>query len=257
MSLYVQETGENRFPSIVFLHGMITGGWMWQPQVQKLPDFHCLVPDLPEHGGSRNIPWETIDDTARQVTDLIRQRAPTSRAHLVGLSLGSLVALQVMRIDPGLVGRVILSGTNILPLTLRMRFTNLVFLPFIKSSLFMRLASTSLRLPPEAAVLYGECLRRMPYRTLWRITQQSANYRITGSAKFSDIPALIVAGQMEHALIIQSMKQLLAALPDSLGYLAPSGRHGWVGEAPDLFNRMLRAWFCESHLPLELIPVGL
>jgi hypothetical protein len=152
---------------------------------------------------------------------------------------------------------VILSGTNVLPLTLRMRFTNLVFLPFIKTGLFMRLASASLRLSPEAAGLYGERLRRMPYRTFWRITQQSANYRIPASAKISDTPALIVAGQMEHALIIQSMKRLLAALPYSCGYLAPSGRHGWVGEAPDLFARMLRAWFCESQLPPELIPVGL
>jgi hypothetical protein len=113
-------------------------------------------------------------------------------------------------------------------------------LPFIKTGLFMRLASASLRLSPEAAGLYGESLRQMPYQTFWRIAQQSANNRIPGSVKSSDTPALIVAGQMEHALIIQPMKRLLAALPDSRGYLAPSGRHGWVGEAPDLFTRMLR-----------------
>ena len=40
MSLYVRETGENRFPSIVFRHGMITGGWIWQQQAQHLQDFH-------------------------------------------------------------------------------------------------------------------------------------------------------------------------------------------------------------------------
>jgi pimeloyl-ACP methyl ester carboxylesterase len=257
MSLYVRETGENRIPSIVFLHGMITGGWMWQQQAQHLQDFHCLIPDLPEDGSSRNIPWESIDDSACQVADLIHQRTLTSRAHLVGLSLGSLIALQVMRTYPELIGRVILSGTNVLPLTLRMRFTNLVFLLFIKTGHFMRLASAFLRLSPEAAVLYSESLRGMPYRTLWRITQQSANHWIPGSVKFSDSPALIVAGQMEHVLIIQSMKRLLVALPDSRGYLAPSGRHGWVGEAPDLFTRMLRAWFCGSQLPPELIPVEL
>jgi pimeloyl-ACP methyl ester carboxylesterase len=191
MYLYVQETGDHRFSTIVFLHGMITGGWMWQQQI-----------------------------------------------------------------DPELVGQVILSGTNILPLPPRMRFTNLIFLPFMKTGRFMRLASASLRLSSEAAALYSESLRRMPYRTLWRISQQSANYRVPANVKFSEIPALIVAGQMEHTLIIQSIRRLLAILPDSRGYLAPSGRHGWVGEAPDVFAQMVRAWFGHGQMPPELLPVG-
>jgi pimeloyl-ACP methyl ester carboxylesterase len=255
MSLYVQETGENRFPTIVFLHGMITGGWMWQQQTQRLQDFHCLVPDLPEHGRSHHIPWKSIEDTTRQVADLIYQRAPSGRANLVGLSLGSVIALQVMQTNPELVGRVILSGTNVLTLPPRMRFTNLIFLPFIKTGHFMRLACSSLRLSPEAAALYSESLRRISYLTLRRITQQSANFRVNGHSKFSNAAALIVAGQEEHTLVLRSMKLLLAVLPHSCGYLVPGGRHGWVGEAPDVFAQMLGAWFSHGQMPPELMPV--
>ena len=48
MALYIQETGSVTTPTIVFLHGGGGAGWMWQPQIDQLSDFHCLVPDLPE-----------------------------------------------------------------------------------------------------------------------------------------------------------------------------------------------------------------
>lgn len=256
MVLYVQETGTAQATSLVFLHGMLTGGWMWQQQIQGLREFHCLVPDLPEHGSSQHVAWRSIEDSACQVADLIRQRSLTGRAHLVGLSLGSLVALQVLRTNPELVDRVVLSGTNVLPMTARMRITNLILLPFIKTAYFMRLASSSLRLSPEASTLYRESIRHMSYPTIWRISRQAASFRVRSNLELATAPALIVAGQMEHSLVLQSMKLLLTVLPNSCGYLAPAGRHGWVGESPDLFNQMLYAWFGEGRLPPELIPLG-
>jgi pimeloyl-ACP methyl ester carboxylesterase len=255
MSLYAEEIGTGHCPTIVFLHGLITSGWMWQQQTQQLQDFHCLVPDLPQHGHSRYIVWRSIKETARQVADLIRQRACAGRAHLVGLSLGSLIALQVMRTTPDLVGRVLLSGTNILPVPARMKLSNLILLPFLKTRYFVGLASTSLRLSPEASMLYRESVRQMSYLAMWRITQQSASFRVERNSKLSTAPVLIVAGQMEHPLVLQSMKLLLTTLPYSCGYLAPGGRHGWIGESTDLFNQLQRAWFGKGPLPPELIPV--
>ncbi len=39
-------------PTILFLHGGGGGRWMWQPQVERLADYHLLIPDLPGHGDS-------------------------------------------------------------------------------------------------------------------------------------------------------------------------------------------------------------
>ena len=49
-ALYVHEAGDSGAPPIVFLHGGGLSGRMWQPQLATLTDFHCLAPDLPEHG---------------------------------------------------------------------------------------------------------------------------------------------------------------------------------------------------------------
>lgn len=49
--LSVCECGPATAPTICFLHAGGVSGWMWQPQVEVLQDtYHCLIPDLPEHG---------------------------------------------------------------------------------------------------------------------------------------------------------------------------------------------------------------
>lgn len=253
MAIFVQETGSSDGSTILFLHGLITSGWMWQQQAQSLEGFHCLIPDLPGHGHSRHIPWISIEDTAQQVANLIAERH--ARVHLVGLSLGSLIAIQVMHLIPERVGRVIVSGTNLLPLPLRMQVMTVVMLPFLKTEFFIQRASRGLRLPPVATDLYRQSMRAISSGTILKITQQATTFRLPASLRFAQIPVLVVAGEQENPLIHQTTQILLTILPCAQGYLAPMGRHGWVGETPDLFAQMAQAWFTESPLPPRLIPV--
>jgi len=50
MLLSVREAGPTEAPTIVFLHGGGFSRAMWQPQLDRLHEYHCLTPDLPEHG---------------------------------------------------------------------------------------------------------------------------------------------------------------------------------------------------------------
>lgn len=89
MSLYVQEFGPTGAPTVVFLHGGGVAGWMWQPQIEQLNDFHCLVPDLPEQGQSVDEKPFTIQDSAERIAELIQLRAHNGKSHVVGLSQGA------------------------------------------------------------------------------------------------------------------------------------------------------------------------
>ena len=56
MSLFVREAGPLDAPCIVFLHGLGISSVMWQPQIERLShEYHCLAPDLPEHGNCKFI----------------------------------------------------------------------------------------------------------------------------------------------------------------------------------------------------------
>src|SRR5690348_18405234 len=112
MALYLREAGPTDAPCIVFLHGLWVSSVMWQPQIERLSnEYHCLAPDLPEHGKSTDIGTLTLENTSHVLANLIRKQTPHGCAHVVGLSLGGSVALGLLRDVPEVVDHMMVSGT--------------------------------------------------------------------------------------------------------------------------------------------------
>ncbi len=115
--LSVRECGPTTAPTICFLHGGGVSGWMWCPQVEALQDtYHCLIPDMPEHGLSAAIRPFTIADTARRMAEFIRERAHGRRAHVIGLSEGAQVVVQLLGSAAEVVDHAIISSALVHPL---------------------------------------------------------------------------------------------------------------------------------------------
>ena len=113
VDLFVRESGPAEAPAIVFLHGGNMSGWSWEPVVERMQQYRCLVPDLPHYGKSfEQGPFE-MARAATAVAELIRSRVGSGRAHVVGFSLGAQVGLQLLATEPKLVDRAVLSGTVI------------------------------------------------------------------------------------------------------------------------------------------------
>ena len=111
VDLYVRESGPVGAPAIVFLHGGDMSGWSWEPVVERMPQYRCLVPDLPQFGKSfHEGPFE-MGRAASAVAELIRSRVGTGLAHVVGFSLGAQVGVQLLATEPKLVDRAVLCGT--------------------------------------------------------------------------------------------------------------------------------------------------
>lgn len=113
MSLYVHEAGPRDAPTVLFLHGLGLSHTMWQPQFEGLSDsYHCLAPDLPECGNSTAVGPFTLKDASRRVVDVIRERVPGGSAHVVGLSIGGAVAIQILRDEPHVLDHLMITGTS-------------------------------------------------------------------------------------------------------------------------------------------------
>jgi pimeloyl-ACP methyl ester carboxylesterase len=69
--IFVREFGPSHAPAVVLLHGGGVSGWMWNRSASLLRDYHCLIPDLPEHGQSYCIKPFTIEDSAQRIAELI------------------------------------------------------------------------------------------------------------------------------------------------------------------------------------------
>jgi pimeloyl-ACP methyl ester carboxylesterase len=83
-------------PPVLFLHGLGSCGEDWLLQLPELEsDFLVILPDLRGHGRSSDMPTDIrIEHLAEDMVKVVRQVADQP-AHVVGLSLGGLVALQL------------------------------------------------------------------------------------------------------------------------------------------------------------------
>lgn len=255
--LHVHAAGPAEAPAIVFLHAIATSGWMWQRQLDHLRDFRCLVIDLPGHGQSRAIPWTSLSATADAIAELIRKQVPHRKAHIVGLSMGSYVGLQLMSDAPDVVDHAVLSGLNVLPLP-HLRLMNafgLLMVPFIKTAKFIRMNAAALRVPDDQLAAYRRSVRQMSRRAYLRASGDAGRFRLPPNAATIACPTLLVAGEHEHPLIHQSLEVTAATLPHAEARIAPDVGHGWSGEAPELFARTVRAWISDAPLPAELQPL--
>ena len=240
MALFLREAGPADAPCIVFLHGLWLSSSMWQPQIERLSNaYHCLAPDLPEHGKSTGIGLLTLENTSRVVADLIREQTLHGRAHVVGLSLGGLVALGLLRDVPEVVDHMMVSGTGgtaarFSPVIAALSKLGKPLLHMLKPA---SLVSLGLHLQPEAIIHFADGFVKMEL-------PQGVH-----------APVLVTFGQKEKFMVKRAARELSRALP-AQAVMVPGVGHIWNLEAPDLFTKTVRAWMTDQPLPQELVVYG-
>lgn len=99
---------------VVFLHGVGGGSAIWFKQLKAFrKHFNLLLVDLPGHGGSRfglkDFKQRTFSAIAEQVVRVLDVHGIT-KAHFVGISLGTIVIQVIHAIQPKIVASMILGG---------------------------------------------------------------------------------------------------------------------------------------------------
>lgn len=98
-------------PAVLWIHGYTMDSSIWARLWERLPGWRHIGVDLPGHGQSPPLlPGQTLAGLADQVAELC---AATAARRVVGLSLGSCVALQLAADHPDLVGRLIVGAPTI------------------------------------------------------------------------------------------------------------------------------------------------
>lgn len=252
--MYFRESGTHGAPSIIFLHGSGTYGWMWEGQIAALSDYHCIAIDLPGHGKSNQEEWRSLADTADQVAEVIRSHATGGKAHVVGLSLGGYVTLHLLDRHPSLIDHAIISGVTSSPLPnaksmlMQMKVMSYV----IKSDLLIRMQGKMLHIPDDSLEAYTDGMRSMNRDAFLKIGDEVVYFQAPDSLAQVDVPTLVVSGTVELQPIKDSVAHLSRLLPNAQGRMVEGVAHAWNGQAPEVFNAMLRAWLTDQPLPSDL-----
>jgi pimeloyl-ACP methyl ester carboxylesterase len=104
---------DNSLPAAVLIHGagFDHSAWAMHSRWFAHHGFSVLAPDLPGHGRSQGPPLKTIAEMADWTTALLDAAGATT-AHLIGHSMGSLIALETAARHPARVSALGLIGTS-------------------------------------------------------------------------------------------------------------------------------------------------
>jgi pimeloyl-ACP methyl ester carboxylesterase len=268
MSLAFDEYGPAGVPTIVFLHGGGGGRWMWQPQVERLVDYHLLVPDLPGHGDSVDIRLTSILDAANRVADLIREKAHGRKAHIVGLSLGAQVAVCLLAQSSDLVDHAVISSALFKPLSINWLY-HPSFLGFLYRLSVMpyrynrRWAQVNMKysagIPPVYFPQFFKAFNNLTEDQFVDITRVGLNNRIPVELAQAHNPTLVLCGEKEYQEMKNSVREIAGTLSNGEAYQVhyPKGiplreQQNWSMTYPELFTRTVRAWIEGQPLPGEL-----
>ncbi|MFG1798617.1 alpha/beta fold hydrolase [Micromonospora carbonacea] len=257
VEMFVHEAGPADGVPVVLLHGVGTTAWMWTRQLATLTDeLRLLVPDLPGHGRSNTLPWVSIPQTARLVAEMISERTTDGRAHVVGLSLGGYVGVQLAATAPDVVRGAIVSGVNVLPLPHpgRLRLMGALIALVMGWGPVLRANARALNVPADDLDGYQAAARTTSRQAFRRVNSEALDFRLPDQARSSRCPVLAVAGENEHDLTKRSRTVIASTFPNAQACLAPGVGHAWSGENAELFSAMIRSRVTGAPLPDELIP---
>jgi pimeloyl-ACP methyl ester carboxylesterase len=239
---------------LVLIHGAGGSTVTWKRQVAPLGDhFNLLLVDLPGHGRMAERPnsegsytFEFIGARIWQVIDHLE----LSRVHLVGVSLGTVIALTMREQRPWQVASLV-NGGAILRLSLRLKVlarASLLLAKVIGYPAFYRL-SAMIMMPRrnhvasrrvfirESRALSTEEFRKWTamYRglntTLQRLFERSSN-----------VPHLVVMGAQDHLFLGQAERYARLHAPVVQLHVLPRCGHVVSIEQADRFNTLCLAF---------------
>jgi pimeloyl-ACP methyl ester carboxylesterase len=250
--MHLYESGDSAAPAILFLHGSPLSGRMWQPQFETLTEFHCLAPDLPGHGLSSTMGALSIDRLVQELVSLIRAKTSSGKAHVVGLSYGGVVAQALLSGSPEVVVSAILSGTStrLSPFMARVFWVylklNEPILKLMRPDLLGRLLAFQFGIPAKYVKMLGNDMKCMDPGLMVQILMQS--YLDIRTPVNTSIPVLVAVGSKETPFAKSMACKLAQQIPGAKGILVPGLGHVWNMQDPQLFARVIRAWFAKGDI---------
>ncbi len=236
-------------PNLVLLHGVGLDHTMWEPVAERLLDrYEVFALDLPGHGGKSPVPdGVTLADLVAGLLDEL-----PGRAHLVGFSLGALVAQHLARHRPDLVST-LTSVSSVCRRTSTERAAVLDRLAAAQAD-FVGSVAASINRWYDGADVDPAVVRRTEATLLANDRASFVRcYTVfaTGDADiFPELgaitrPSLAVTGACDRGSTPEMTHRLARAIPNCRAVIVPDARHMLPLEQPHAFVECLTTFIGE------------
>lgn len=195
---------------------------------------------------------------AEQIIELIKDKADNNKAHIIGLSLGGQLVVQILGMAPEVVDHAILSGTVVhqyygKTTLMIMPLMGSICKPLLTMDFVLKKFMEKGKIPLEYFKNYKKDIKSNTYSLNKNILNENAAFRIPKELIKVKNPVLIAMGETEVELVHESAEDLNKCLPNSKIFKAPGLYHVWNLQSPELFNQTVRAWLNDKELPQNVI----
>ena len=204
---------------VVFLHGIGVGPESWDAQLVALPDGYRGI--APQIAGLTDAS-ERVFTVSGAAADVIRDldERGVGRAHLCGLSLGAMIAVQTAIEYPDRVASLVLSGGQVHP-----------------PRALMTLQSALMRVLPARAVASDGTSKQRVLGVLAEVARIDFRPHLARIA----IPTLVLCGSKDRANL-PAARALATGIPDATLRVIDGGGHELNTDEPDGFSREITSF---------------
>lgn len=244
-------------PPVVLIHGLGSSALDWDAQRVALLPFHRVITlDLRGHGESGRPPGPyQMRELAADVASLMRHLA-LPPAHVVGISLGGMIAFQLTLDHPALVSDLVIinSGPAVVPRGFKQHLQvaqRRIALNVLGLRVAGRLVETKLFPHPEQAPL------REAFRARWqrndRVSYRATLNAIIGWSVHDRIhtltqPTLVVSGDRDYTPVA-TKRAYVAEMPNAELLVIPASGHATPADQPDALNAALLSFLSRDKAP--------
>ena len=204
----------NDAQKVVFLHGLGETRDVWNPVIKQLPQTECISLDVL----TKKPPLDSwsLEDVCTQIANSL-----TEPVHLVGLSLGAVIALKIAVTHPGKVSSLFVSAPQAKP-----------------PKLLMSLQKTLMRVLPTKWV----CPPQLSKPELVGVLDSLKGLDLTSQLPTLSMPVTVVCGSKDKANL-PAARKISSLIPTAHLEVIQDVGHQWHAAHPQLF-----ACYLTKHL---------
>ncbi|KAK8131750.1 hypothetical protein PG984_008188 [Apiospora sp. TS-2023a] len=255
--------------TVVMLHVIFSSHLEWVHIWPKLSEYHLMIPDLPQHSRSRHVKPFSFELAADLIADLIRTHAHDGKAHLVGMSTGGYIALEMIRRHPDVVQSAYVSGVSYLFNSwqaLSGRYPKVMYLGL--SAMLSTPSGMLLKATGWATNLQNEeLLREIRKNTTASLstsgvgdTHRYCREDVVEAGRQNKRVAVVAGGKQDHIEGVHEIGRLLRSMgsggpgggEDTRTFVVKNGIHVWNLQYPEVFAQSVRAWIEGYPMPMAL-----
>lgn len=249
LKIHYLEHNPQGTPTVLLLHGLGATGGSWAFQFPALTDagFHILAPDTRGFGQS------TYPGGGVQVSDLAADLAyllealQTGPCHVVGISMGGTIALQLALEEPHRIKKLILVNTFArlrprtpslwLYFTVRFILVHTLGLPAQARAVARRIFPLANQQAYRQELIQEICQAKPAgYRAAMRAL---ARFNVSHRLAEIRIPTLVVSGENDTTVPMSAQGELAQGISGSRHVFIPRAGHAVIIDQPERFNNTL------------------